>query len=70
MPEPFEERYPNIATWIHAHDGWIEIGRDEYSSSLIRVLDPGGMVWEGEERYASIDDALAAADRAIIENQP
>jgi hypothetical protein len=70
MTEPFEERYPNIATWIHEHDGWIEIGRDEYSSSLIRVLDPGGMVWEGEERYASIGDAFAAADRAIIENQP
>ena len=70
MTEPFEERYPNIATWIHEHDSWIEIGRDEYSSSLIRVLDPGGMVWEGEERYASIADALAAADRAIIENQP
>ena len=58
-----------IAAWIHEHDGWIEIGRDEYSSSFIRILDLGGMVWEGEDRYASVDDALAAADQAIIENQ-
>ncbi|MBK1719157.1 hypothetical protein [Thiocystis violacea] len=70
MAEMFETRYPNLAAWIHEHDGWIEIGRDEYSRSLIRILDLGGMVWEGEEKYASLDDALAAADRAIVENRP
>jgi hypothetical protein len=29
----------------------------------------GGMVWESEEQCASIDDALAAADRAIVEKR-
>lgn len=70
MIEMFEERYPNIASWIHEHEGWIEIGRDEYSSSFVRILDLGGMIWEGKERYRSIDDALAAADQAVIENKP
>ncbi len=63
MAETFEERYPNIAGWVR--DGWIEIGRDDYSGSFIRVLDAGGMVWEGDERYASADEALAEADKAI-----
>lgn len=22
----FEEEHPNIARWIHDHEGWIEIG--------------------------------------------
>jgi hypothetical protein len=70
MTETFEEHYPNIASWIYEHQGWIEIGRDEYSSSFIRILDMGGMIWEGKEQYTSIDDALAAADQAIIENKP
>ena len=63
MAESFEERYPNIATWVQ--DGWIELGRDDYSRSFVRVLDIGGMVWEGEERYETIDEALAEAEAAI-----
>ena len=63
MNETFEERYPNIAGWVR--DGWIELGRDDYSSSFVRVLDIGGMVWEGEERYQTVDEALAEADKAI-----
>ncbi len=45
--------------------GWIEIGRDDFSQSLIRVLDSGGMIWEGQDNYASLDAALRAADAAI-----
>ena len=56
----FEEMYPNVAAWTL--DGWIELGRDEYSQSFIRVLDIGGMVWEGEERYETIHDALSEAE--------
>ncbi|MDE3016769.1 MAG: hypothetical protein KGI29_07640 [Pseudomonadota bacterium] len=37
----FSEKYPNIAGWVK--DGWIEIGRDGNSTSLIRVLDEGGL---------------------------
>lgn len=67
MAESFEKRYPNIAAWVQEHEGWIEIGCDEYSSSLIRVLDLGGMIWESEKPYTSIDDALADAEQAIVE---
>ncbi len=58
----FEENYPNLASWVE--DGWIEIGRDDYSDSFIRVLDAGGMVWEGERSYPSLDAALADAEEA------
>lgn len=61
---PFEARYRNLAIWIRDYDGWIEIGRDGMSHSLVRVLNPGGMVWESGNGYASIDEALAEADRA------
>jgi hypothetical protein len=47
--------------------GWIEIGQDDYSRSLIRVLDIGGMVWESPPQYPSLDDALHAADAAVAE---
>jgi hypothetical protein len=43
--DTFAEKYPNIAGWIK--DGWIEIGRDGHSTSIIRALDEGGLVWEG-----------------------
>ncbi|MDP9476054.1 MAG: hypothetical protein M3R38_10290 [Actinomycetota bacterium] len=63
MTEPFGERYPSITAWVQ--DGWIELGRDEYSRSFVRVLDIGGMVWEGEEEYETVDEALSEAEAAI-----
>jgi hypothetical protein len=60
---PFDEQYPNIADWVQ--DNWIEIGQGEYSRSFIRVLDTGGLVWEGKESYPTIAEALADADAAI-----
>src|SRR3954451_10204809 len=59
----FAEKYPNIAGWIK--DGQIEIGRNGYSTSLIRVLDEGGLVWEGGTRYRSMDKILQEAEDAI-----
>jgi len=47
--------------------GWIEIGSDEFSTSFVRALDEGGLVWEGNDEYASLDDALRALDVAIAE---
>ena len=38
--------------------GWIEIGHDDMSRSFGRALDEGGLVWEGQEDYATLDDAL------------
>ncbi len=64
MSNPFETTYPDLTHWVEAH-GWIEIGADEYSTSLVRVLDEGGMVWESEDDYDSLDAALQAADTAI-----
>ena len=65
----FSSNYPNIAAWIESY-GWIEIGQDEESQSFIRVLDEGGMVWEGKPKYKSVDaalDDLEAALEKIIE---
>lgn len=62
-PSFFEARYPNIAAWVQ--DGWVEIGRDDYSRSFVRALDIGGMVWEGAEAYASLEAALQDLDDGI-----
>jgi hypothetical protein len=60
----FAATYPHIAFLISG-GGWIEMGQDHYSSSFVRALDLGGMVWEGESSYATIDDALQALDAGI-----
>ena len=62
--ETFEELYPNLAYWVESF-GWIALGRDDYSSSLIRVLDLGGMIWESKAHYDSLDVALQEAEAAI-----
>ncbi len=62
----FETTYPHIARWV-ADYGWIEIGSDEYSASFIRALDEGGMVWEGEKSYVSLDAAWQALETALAE---
>jgi hypothetical protein len=63
LASPFGDRFPNIADWVQ--DGWIELGRDDFSRSFIRVLDIGGMIWEGAEDYETVDAALAEAEAAI-----
>ncbi|AKH38046.1 MULTISPECIES: hypothetical protein [Nitrosomonas] len=60
----FAGSYPTITCWIE-EQGWIEIGRDEYSSSLVRALDPGGMVWESDSNIDSIDDALQEPEKEL-----
>jgi len=59
-----EEAFPNIARWLDEF-GWIELGQDDYSRSFIRVLDQGGMVWEGKDQYKSLDHALRALEKAL-----
>ena len=66
MPPTFERTYPYLSRWVHGH-GWMEVGPDHYSRSLIRVLDEGGMVWESATRYASVDEALREAEEAVAE---
>lgn len=59
----FDEQYPNIAWWVQ--EGQLEIGRDEYGDSFIRVIDRGGVIWEGNEIYETVAQALADAEAAI-----
>ena len=61
--DPFAMLYPNVASWVQ--DGWIELGRDDFSKSFVRVLDIGGLIWEGESKYPSVHAALRALDVAI-----
>jgi hypothetical protein len=61
--DSFEARYPNIASWVQ--DGWIEMGRDDCGRSFVRALDLGGLAWEGDGPYTSIDGALQALDAGI-----
>jgi hypothetical protein len=62
----FERLYPHITRWVQAH-GYIEIGYDDYSRSFLRALDFGGMIWEGLEPYATLDEALLALEYALAE---
>jgi hypothetical protein len=62
-PDPFAALYPHVAAWVQ--DGWVEIGRDDYSRSFVRALDIGGLVWEGKTSYPSLHEALRALDAGI-----
>ena len=66
MATSFAELYPSLAYWVESF-GWIELGQDHYSRSLIRILDEGGIIWESKERYDSVDVALQDAEAAIID---
>jgi len=62
-PDSFEARYPHVACWVQ--DGWIEIGHDDCGRPFLRAMDIGGTVWEGDEPYSCLDDALLALDAGI-----
>jgi hypothetical protein len=61
----FSKRYPHIAWWID-NQGWIEIGTDEYSESLIRLLDEGGTWWK-DETAETLDEAFNNAEVYLSE---
>ena len=70
QPEPnsFEDKYPHVAEWVLG-GGYIEVGQDGggYTKSFVRALDEGGMIYEGETKYKTIDEALQALDAGIKE---
>jgi len=66
MVTSFTQSYPNLTYWVES-SGWIELGQDDYSRSLIRILDKGGLAWESQERYDSLDAALQEAEVAIAD---
>ena len=58
-----EKKYPNISRWVA--DGSIEIGYDYNTESFIRVIDEGGVIFEGKSNYKTLDDALDDAEKAV-----
>lgn len=60
----FKKNYPGLAEWAEIW-GWIEIGADENNSSLVRLIDEGGLVWETPESIKSLEQSLQAADKFI-----
>jgi hypothetical protein len=61
--DAFAARYPHIAQWVG--DGWIEMGRDDANRSFVRALDIGGLIWEGNAQYVTLDEAFQALDAGI-----
>jgi hypothetical protein len=62
----FSHLYPTIARWVESY-GWIEIGADHDRSSLVRVLDEGGMVWESKEDDTPLDEVLRTLDAFLAQ---
>ena len=63
-PDSFAETYPTIAKWVLG-GGWIEIGHADHTRSFVRALDDGGMVFEGELSYPTLDGALEKLEAGI-----
>ena len=60
-----DNQYPTLSAWVLSGSGWIELGQDEYSDSLVRILEIGGLLWESDKDYATLAEALADADAAL-----
>lgn len=60
----FAINYTSVTAWAQ-NGGLIEIGNDYNVQSFIRALDEGGMIWEGEPQYPTMDAALKALDAGI-----
>ena len=62
------KQYPHIAWWVE-NNGWMIVGSDEDSDSLIRLIDTIGVSWE-DENSATIDDALFKAEMFLKKDLP
>jgi hypothetical protein len=56
--------YPHLWRWV-TEFGTVEIGHCHQTRSFIRVLDEGGMIWEGRRSHRSLDAALADAEAGV-----
>ena len=61
----FESKYPYISAWVI--DGRIEIGYDDCDNVFIRAIDTGGVAFESNAKFSSMDEALAALDKGIAD---
>ena len=59
----FEKKYPYLATWIHK-EGRLELGSDYYSSSILRIINEGGMIWEDNDSV-EITKALERGEKYL-----
>ncbi len=64
MTQFADQAFPHLTRWVTTY-GWVEIGQDVYSRSFVRALTEGGMIWEGEETYTNLTDALQKLDAAV-----
>ena len=64
----FSVLFPKISWWIDNH-GWIELGQDVHSTSLVRLIDEGGIYWEDDE-CDELDDALINAEKFLEMDLP
>jgi hypothetical protein len=62
----FAHLFPNIARWVQSY-GWIEIGADHYSHSLVRAFDEGSTVWESQADNVTLDEALQKLDTVLAQ---
>jgi hypothetical protein len=60
----FKKEFPGLSEWVGGW-GWIEIGQDEESRSLVRIIDEGGMIWESPDKSKDLDKTLQTADDFI-----
>ena len=64
-PDAFAAIYPNVSAWVQS-GGYVEIGQTSYElPAFVKALDEGGMVWEGETEYASMDAAFQALESGL-----
>ena len=63
-PQTTPEQHPAIARWLAVH-GTIEFGYCPYTRSAVRVLDAGGLVWQGRRSYRSFAAALTDCEANI-----
>ena len=62
--ETASEKHLGIARWLVAH-GTIEFGYCPNTPSAVRVLDEGGLVWQGRRSYRSFAAALADCEANV-----
>ena len=62
---PWEQTYPTISRWVTSY-GWIEIGSDDHRV-VLKALDEGGLVWESNDDYETLDEALQVLETGLAE---
>ena len=59
-------KYPSLTSFFD-NGGRLEIGYIYELGVSVIAFDEGGVVWEGKEKYKSLDTLLAEAEQAIAE---